>query len=268
MKAASRLTGGGGSGNAEQLSPRDWAVLLMVGHLRLLTGGQLQRLFFAGTEHGSANPRIARRTLQRLVDAGLLHRLERRQGGLHAGSSSFTYGLTPKGGRAVSQGVGRGLAREPGLAFVRHTLAISEVVVQLHEAKRGGRLDGLELQPEPRSWRDLGGFEGVKLKPDLFVLVGTGDIEHLAFLEIDLGSEHGPTLQRKAKVYERYFRSGREQQRLGVFPRVVWLVPDDQRREYVERALARARDVTHGLHRVRLLSDPVVALTGPDEQIN
>lgn len=257
--ASSRLSG-------EQLSARDQAVLGTVGTFRLMTAGQLQRLFFADGTTGSANPRVARRCLQRLADAGLLHRLERRLGGLRAGSASFTYALSPAGSRAIGVSSNRGQRREPSLPFVRHTLAVAEVAVQLQEARRAGRIDSLELQAEPRCWRDLGGFDGPRLKPDLLVLAGHGEVEHLAWLEVDLSSEHGPALLRKAKLYERYFRSGREQQRLGgAFPRVVWLVPDDKRRHFIERTLARAGGLTKGLHRVRLLADPVAALLTPEQ---
>lgn len=255
MTALTRRSGG------EQLSDRDRAVLTTVGSFRLVTGGQLQRLFFAeDTDDGSGNPRIARRVLQRLTDLRLLHRLERRLGGLRAGSSSFTYALTPAGGRIIGWAVGRGQKREPSLTFARHTLAVTEVAVQLHEAHRGGLLDSLQLQAEPICWRELGGYDGALLKPDLFAIAGRGDVEHLAWVEVDLGTEHGPALVRKARLYERYFRSGREQSRLDAFPRVIWLVPDDKRQHFIERALQGAGGLTQDLHRVRLRADPVAAV--------
>jgi hypothetical protein len=250
----------------EQLSARDVAVLGAVGSFRLVSGGQLQRLFFAGDDYGSDNPRIARRTLQRLTDLRLLHRLERQLGGVRAGSSSFTYALSPAGGRAIRLNIGRGRQAEPSLTFVRHTLAVAEVVVRLHEDRRAGRLDSLDIQTEPQCWRNLQGYDGSVLKPDLFVAAGVADVEHLAWVEVDLGSEHGPALVRKAQLYERYFRSGREQQRLGAFPRVVWLVPDDKRQQFVERTLRRASGLTGGLHRVRSLGDPVTALSAPETE--
>ncbi len=206
------------------LSERDQAVLRTVGTLRLITGGQLQRLFFADGGQGSANPRVARRALQRLTSLGLLQRLERRVGGIQAGSSSYLYALTPRGGRAVELPVGRGRQREPSLTFVSHTLAAGETCVGLHEARRLGRLDSLRVEVEPQCWRSLDGLDGARLKPDLFVLAAAGDSEHLAFVEVDQGTEHGPAIRRKAALYERYFRSGREQARLGAFPRVLWLV--------------------------------------------
>ena len=42
---------------------------------------------------------------------------------------------------------------EPGLAFVRHTLAVTELYVRLREAERAGTLELLEFEPEPECWR-------------------------------------------------------------------------------------------------------------------
>jgi hypothetical protein len=246
----------------EQLSPRDLAVLQTAGALRLVTGGQLQRLFFSDPEDGSTSPRIARRTLQRLTDLRLLVRLERRLGGLRAGSSSYTYALTPAGGRAIGGAASRGRSPEPSLTFVRHTLAIAEVATILTEAKRSGLIDAVKLQTEPDCWRDLGGYERTVLKPDLFVEASVADSDHLAWVEVDLGTEHGPALVRKARIYETYFRSGREQERTGVFPRVLWLAETPTRQRAIRTALHRASGLTADLHRVGLLDDPVGWLTG------
>jgi Replication-relaxation len=252
------------SRRSASLGGRDRAVLSTVGSLRLVTGGQLQRLFFSG-EHGSANQRIARRVLQQLTDLGLLLRLERRVGGIRAGSSSYVYALSPRGGRAIQLEVGRGRQREPSLTFVRHTLAVAETCVRLHEARRAARIDTLDIQPEPRCWRSLGGYSGGILKPDLFVVAAAGNEEHLAFVEVDNGTEHGPAILRKAHVYELYFRSGREQSRHGVFPRVIWLVPDERRRDRLRQVLGSDRGLTAGLHRVSLQVDPAGALLAVDE---
>lgn len=260
MTSSNRLRGG------EQLSPRDLAVLQTAGALRLVTGGQLQRLFFTDPNDGSTSPRIARRTLQRLTDLRMLRRLARRVGGLRAGSSSFTYALTPAGGRAIGHPVSRGRSPEPSLTFVRHTLAVGEVATVLYEAKRRGRLEALKLQTEPTCWRDLGGYDRSVLKPDLFVEAATSETDYLAWIEVDLGTEHGPALVRKARLYERYFRSGREQQRTGLFPRVLWLAEDHRRQQAIRQALHRASGLTADLHRVGRLDDIVGWLIGPDPQ--
>lgn len=262
MTAAPQLGRGGRRRGELELSDRDRAILVTLSSLRLMTGRQLQRVFFADTDglSGSAHPRIARRSLQRLTETGLLQRLDRRVGGLRAGSSSYVYALSAAGGRTVAQYIGRGRRREPSLSFVSHTLAVSEACVQLHEAKRAGQLSALRLQAEPECWRRLQGLDGGTLKPDVFVVAAVGEVEHLAFVEIDNGTEHGPTILRKAEVYERHYQSGVEQARLGVFPYVLWLANEPQRAARIRSVLHSHRRLTRALHRVGLQADVVAAL--------
>lgn len=248
------------------LSDRDRAILVTLASLRLMTGRQLQRVFFAGDITSSTNPRVARRALQRLTDAGCVQRLDRRVGGLRAGSSSYVYALTQKGGRGIAEEIGRGRKREPGLTFVAHTLAISEACVRLHEAQRAGQLASLRLQTEPQAWRRLQGPEGGQLKPDLFVVAAVGEVEHLAFVEIDNGTEHGPALLRKAEIYERHYRSGQEQASLGAYPYVLWLANRPARVERIARVLASSRRLTQALHKVGLQTDVVSVLIQPNQE--
>jgi len=65
------------------------------------------------------------------------------------------------------------------------------------------------------------------LKPDLYAVTASGDYEDHWFCEIDRATESMPTLLKKCVQYEAYRRTGAEQDRLGVFPLVVWVVPDD-----------------------------------------
>ena len=76
---------------AQRLSERDQAIVTDVVRLRFLTAGQLARLRFAAIPQPVTRIRRVQRTLQRLVDLGLLVRCERRVGGVRAGSASFTY---------------------------------------------------------------------------------------------------------------------------------------------------------------------------------
>ena len=84
-------------GGGPNLGPRDRQLLLAAARLRLVTGGQLQRLIFAGPDASSQNARIARRCLERLTTQRLLQRLDRRVGGLRAGRNSYGYAVTPAG---------------------------------------------------------------------------------------------------------------------------------------------------------------------------
>ena len=167
---------------SEQLSERDQAILETVHRLRLVRGDQLQRLHFHTIATSTGAARVARRSLQRLVEHGLLTRTERRIGGTTSGSSGHTYLLTPAGRRMVALAHGEGRvsdrgAHEPGVRFHRHTLAITELYVHSVEADRANRIELVRFDGEPGSWRATAAA-GV-LKPDAFVIIATGEFEQL-----------------------------------------------------------------------------------------
>lgn len=251
-----------------ELSPREWAVLSDLARVRLLTGRQVQRLHL---QEGSplTQARRTRSLLQRMNDLGLLHRLERRIGGVSAGSASFIYGLAPMGQRLTTgQGPagGRRVRRpwEPGRYFINHVLAVSELYVQLREKEATRELEVLAFDAEPACWRAWTGLGGEQrlLKPDAFVSVAAGDYEHRSFVEVDLSTESTNVLRRKALVYVDYWQSGAEQQRHGVFPKVVWLVPDERRRAQLVDVLSRLPAETWLLFAVALQGAAVPMLTG------
>jgi len=246
---------------AGRLGPRDWAVLRDLARVRLLTGRQVQRLHVV---EGSSltQSRRTRALLQRMYDSGLLHRLDRRIGGVNAGSAGFVYALSAAGQRLTSQegpAGGKRLRRpwEPAAGFVDHVLAVSEVYVGLRERERAKEIEVLEFQAEPpcwRSWSDLHGAPHI-LKPDAYVALGVGDYELSRFIEVDRSTESGPVLRRKAKVYVDYWQSGIEQRRRGVFPRVIWLVPDEKRKAQLVEILSALPAETWQLFEVGLSSE-------------
>ncbi len=116
----------------DEMSYRDQVIVQAVIDLRLLSGAQVRRLCFGD---GPAATRAANRALKRLVDWGVLERLQRRIGGVRAGSAGFVYRLD----RAAYRLFGvRGTKRygEPTYGFVAHTLGIAEVLVTLTEQAR------------------------------------------------------------------------------------------------------------------------------------
>lgn len=230
------------------LGARDRQILSAAADLRLVTGGQLQRLVFAGPSATSQNTRIARRSLERLTNQHLLQRLLRRVGGLRAGSSSYVYALTPSGADAIGQQVSRGRVREPRLTFLTHQLAVAEAFVQLHEACYRGDLVDLAIETEPTCWRPLDDGTGSVLKPDLFLIAGHAEHELLAFVEVDNGTEHAAALGRKAALYQAHYSTGTEQRTQGVFPEVLWVAPSPARA--MQLAAAFGRHAGHHLHRV------------------
>ena len=235
------------------LSARDLGIIGHVGDLRLMSVGQIEALCFPSEAHKSALSarRVCRRVLERLTRDHLLVRVERRIGGVSAGSAGYVYALGPVGARLLSAGSGRRHFREPSGAFVDHTLAIAQLAVDLTVSARSGAFDVVELQAEPRCWRQMSNLGGrTVLRPDLFVSLGIGELEHRLFIEVDRGSEHLPTLVRKCQLYTAYYRTGREQDAHGVFPRVCWVLPNERRAQQLTRVLDRSAHLVDGLFRI------------------
>ncbi|MGN6188220.1 MAG: replication-relaxation family protein [Conexibacter sp.] len=249
-----------------QLTARDYAIVDTLDRLRLATTAQLGRLHVTdGTP--ASNARQIRRVLARLVSLGVVSRLDRQVGGVRAGSAAYVYTLDVAGQYLASMAGpagGRRLRRPwtPGLAFIAHRLAVSEVYVELVEAERTGALELLAFDAEPFCWRRSGTDT---LKPDAFVRLGVGAYEHAAFVELDRATESGPAITRKLRAYVRHFRNGAEQARFGFFPQVVFLVPDESRRAALAALIARQPAPVRPLFRVALAAAAVAALTSADE---
>jgi hypothetical protein len=232
------------------LSDQDQAVAGFLAQVRLATGVQIARRLWGSRFPTDSKAYAARRALRRLEGWRVLDRLPRRMGGVRAGSASIVYCLGPSGRRLLARsGFESKRLMAPGDRYVRHTLAITELVVRLHEADLAGDLDLIDLQTEPRCWRSFTGLMGARLtlKPDLFVRIGSGAFEDRWWIEVDLATEAGPTVLAKAKLYLSHFRSGEEQRRHGVYPRVVWTVPNERRAEQVAHALG---DLSGGARRL------------------
>jgi len=223
---------------SQQLSERDQQILLDLGRVRLLTGNQVTRLHFS-TLSIHTRDRLRRRVMQRLIDLELVTTLDRQVGGVRAGSSGLIYALSAAGQRALSLlGADDGAslptrARRPwtpGALFLTHSLAVSELYVQLVEAERAGVLELADYRTEPVSWlpNRLGGF----LKPDAYLLLRLGDVEDAWAVEVDRATESLNTLRRKLLVYVDFANAGQ----VGpddVTPRVLVTVPGVKRLEAV-----------------------------------
>jgi hypothetical protein len=227
----------------QRLSERDEAILRQVAELRLMSARQIQAIHFPDAEHGSqaAATRARQRVLTRLVRERLLVSLERRIGGVRAGSAGLVLGLGPLGQRVLALDGPRRRAYEPTARFVDHTLAAAQLVVDVTLAGRDGRLEPLQLQAEPQCWREFSGLGGRRLvRPDGFLVIGAGEYELRWFVEIDRSTESLPTVLRKCQLYADYYQSGAEQAKSGgVFPRVCWSVPDEQRAERLRSAIEK-----------------------------
>lgn len=226
-----------------------------------MSGKHLAQLHFQDSDTGQ---RTARRTLSRLTETQRLTRLVRRVGGLRAGSDGYVYALGPIGDRLLREGGPRRRAREVSDGFARHTLGVAQLHVDLVAAsRRSGSFTLSAVETEPQCWRrieGLGGFDW--LKPDLAVVITTPDHEVHSFVEFDLGTEHRGALTRKLGIYEAAYRAGAEAHRRGLFPQVVWLVPDRARATALNRLIRMTTGLTTELHRVALTEDAVAALIG------
>jgi hypothetical protein len=245
---------------SRELTERHWAVLGFVHESRFATGGQLIRIFWQTSEPTSAPARAGRRLLKRLVDRRLLETLPRRIGGMRTGSDGMIYRVGLAGTRLMAaRGTHGPRVESPGSLHLAHILATTELVVRLREASHTGHLEVIEVQQEPICWRGYIGSGASRrvLKPDVFVRVGAGALEDRWMIEVDLASESGRTIARKAERYLEHYRGGAEQREHGVYPRVLWTVPDERRAQQLEDVLDRQPEEARRLFTV-CRSDAVV----------
>lgn len=256
-----------------RLSERDLAVLESIHDHRLLTTALIRRLHFRHGQHQRHTTQTAAsgatmRVLLRLEAHGLVVRLTRRIGGVRAGSSGIVWQLGATGERLLRTLHGESNRRrylEPSRAFVAHTLAAAELAVWLRELGRRA-LDLVTLETEPACWRSFVAPHGARawLKPDLFAITANGDYEDHWFIEADRATEHPGVVTRKALVYQRYAATGVHQAEHGLFPAVLWVVPDDRRKQALEAALPRERPPEPRLFRVTTFDHFAACITAQD----
>jgi hypothetical protein len=240
------------------LSDRDMAVVTTLARVRVATGRQLGRMCFTDVTR-----RQMRSVLASLVDKRLLARLPRTVGGVRAGSAGYIYALDVAGQHLTRRDGRRPHRPWPvGLAFLAHSLAVTETYARAVEAEQAGHLRLVEFVTEPVSWRSFHGPGGARLvvKPDATLTVRVGRFEDRWFVEVDRGTESLPTIARKCEVYRRYWQAGVEQARSGVFPRVLWLVPDVRRRDALVDIVGRQPGEAWTLFAVALFDDSVACL--------
>jgi Replication-relaxation len=256
-----RLTWAAAERTAEGLSERDRAVMESVGRCRVLTGGQLERLHFSDLQ-AAHRDRTRRRVLARLTDQFVLTTLERRIGGARAGSTGLVFALGPTGQRlraltdiASSQTGRNRQPHTPTVRFLQHSLAVSELYVQLVERARAGSLTLRSFRAEPACWwlDDNGGW----IKPDAHAVVGNGDIEDGWAIEVDMATESLPTLRRKLRDYLSWVERGVPGPDDGIFPRVLLAVSSTPRRTALRALVADLPVPADALFVVELLDSAV-----------
>ncbi|MGV1037850.1 MAG: replication-relaxation family protein [Candidatus Nanopelagicales bacterium] len=240
-----------------RLSDRDWQILTTVRAFKYLTTRQLARQHFELNEPAGVIPRNANHALARLRELGLLVNLERRIGGVRAGSGGYVWQITDQANRLLANHLqesrsSRVRTFEPGTTFLDHTLAIAEVVITLQEATRAGEVEIRHIELEPTCWRSYLGSAGERklLKPDLSAVTVAGGFEDLWFWEVDRATEAPNRVVKKCLQYQEYKRTDREQRAYGLFPAVVWVVPHQRRREQLRTRLIAEPAIEHRLFTV------------------
>lgn len=255
----------------QHLTQRDVALLHDLERFRLLRSDHLQRLHFGVAPLGGhatqlAATRATNRVLSRIEQLGVIQRLGRRIGGPQYGSSATTWQLAPAGERflrALRGDPDRRKFAEPGTAFVSHTLAIADTAVEVIERGRLGHYEVLEVQTEPWCWRTFQtGAGATTLRPDLLLVTADDDTETHSFIEVDRGTEHLPAIRRKCDIYQRYYRDGSEERARGLFPAVVWVVPDEPRATAIRTAIENDTTLDTDLFSV-VTADAALAALAP-----
>ncbi|WP_284979492.1 replication-relaxation family protein [Arthrobacter sp. fls2-241-R2A-200] len=257
-----------------QLSDRDRAVLSSVERFRFLTAEHIEALHFADHASAETGARTCRRVLVRLRRERVLGVLNRRVGGVRAGSEGLVYFMDTTGERIQRGGESSRRRRrfpEPSARFLDHTLAIADVAIGLIATANASGAEVANVAPEKEARRyytdRLGGAQ--VLRPDLYVELAArpGDQDVQAFfVEVDLGHESLPTVLGKCQQYEAYYQAGIEQRDFGGFPSVVWAMgayrPElaERRRQALQGALRRGTKVTPELYRIYALDEAAAQL--------
>lgn len=222
---------------ADRLSSRDWQIIEAVNEVRLLTGQQVERLFFADLQPGRSRIASRSRTLHRLVGWRVLVPLPRRIGGAGRGSTTLAFALDSAGQRLMRE---RLLAADrparvrrpgpPGERTVRHILAVSECFVALTELSRTSDFTVEHFVTEPACWwpSGLGGY----IKPDAYALLASGEVCDHWWIELDLATESLPAVKKQLLAYLDIANRGQ----LGpdqIIPRVVIGTTTPERRKAI-----------------------------------
>ena len=247
--------------------PMQARLLALVAAHRFATTTQLARL----TAPEYASPASALRQTQRhlasLAQQRLLTSLERRVGGWQGGSAVTIWAATTRGQRLVAaedeEAPRRQRPREVSTTFLDHLLAITEVRTSIEEAVRQEADTEAAVALEPDCWLTRLGPSGQPqlLRPDLAVTITSPAYEDRYLMEVDRATENPGRVIATCWRYQEHQAQASDD---GVFPLVVWLVPNDRRRHRLERAIAHSTGLLRDLFRViRLDQLPALVHGGP-----
>ena len=229
------------------LTDHDRKLLAALKQFRFMKTNQVQRLFFPPL---TSTPRAAltatTRALNRLMKCGLVNHLEKRVGGVRAGSQGLIWHITEAGIRLLmmydGEEQGRKRIEEPSTTFLRHILAVTECYIQtvsICRCENNMHLEQITIEPE--CWREYElGAKNISLRPDLFAETISDDYRDFWFIEVDLDTESVGSIISKCKRYHEYYNSDLEQKKNGVFPVVLFIVPDEKRKKKIREAISES----------------------------
>ncbi|MGH3708413.1 MAG: replication-relaxation family protein [Pseudonocardiaceae bacterium] len=227
---------------AAELPARYTTPLPHLARVRLLTGAHLDQLLTHPDTTHDTTARVRRRIMTRLHEVGLVTTLHRTIGGARAGSTGHIYTLTPAGHRFLATLTGQPSPPRtkrpstPGVLFVAHTLAISDIYVRLIHASRNGHFMVPTFTTESHCWQPTP--DGDYLKPDAYLVLATSTHQDCWWLEIDQATESLPRIKHKCRAYLNFLtHSGQGPD--DVPPRVLYTTPDTPRTHAIHKTITK-----------------------------
>ena len=253
------------------IHPMQARLLALVAAHRFATTTQLARLTALEYASPGSALRQTQRHLASLAQQRLLTSLERRVGGWQGGSAVTIWAATTRGHRRVAADEGEEVARrqrprEVSTTFLDHLLAITEVRTSIEEAIRQETDTEAAIALEPDCWRTALSPSGQVqvLRPDLAVTITSPAYEDRYLVEVDRATENPGRVIATCWRYQEHQAASSQAGDGGVFPLVVWLVPNDRRRHRLERAIAHSTGLLCELFRVICLDQlPTLIHGGP-----
>lgn len=227
-----------------KLSDVQLSILKLLKDCRYASTRQLADLYFANSHSPRTATRRANLATKTLFETGYITHLKRRIGGRRSGSGSYVWSITKTGLKHLRLNDPQIQVRfrnryEPTAHHLEHTLGITQVYVELKKLERLGKIELEAFSFEPASHRSFAKFtQNVILKPDAYTkLVVGNEEEFIFFLELDKDTESLNRIVNQCKKYIQYFNTGIEQRETGIFPQVVWVVPDRKRQTAIENRI-------------------------------
>ncbi|AZZ51410.1 replication-relaxation family protein [Rathayibacter festucae] len=197
------------------LLDRDRQIVLSIGRFGQLAAGHVRALHFEGLTE-----RPVYRALNRLIERGVLARIERRMiGGTGAGSGQYVYQLGSVGWRLA----GKDGRYAPSKAVNHHTMAIVDAYIEVLRRAVAPRYRFDMVETEPDSHRTIG---SVVVRPDLYFQISDmfeQEYRHW-WLEVDRGTESRTKITQKLVAYVAAKRASK-----AFIPSVLFVAQDDRR---------------------------------------